>query len=115
MKYFIIRTTPKGIHYRMYKCLSDYWTKDFTQCWQFSEQGAKKICDRENQRVKEACEQYGNKPTTHYNYVEVEKTFQLNYKELRENLKVSEGRTPNEEHYRKLDEIYLKDDIEQER
>ena len=50
MKYYIIKTTKKGIEYKRTKCL-DNWSKTPEGCWKFSEQGAKKIVDRYNQNV----------------------------------------------------------------
>ena len=48
-KYYVIKTTSKGVEYKKYKCI-DGWSRDKSECWQFSKQGAKKIADRLNEQ-----------------------------------------------------------------
>ena len=49
-KYYVIRTTKKGIEYKRTKT-RDYWSKNPEGCWQYSKQGATQIADRYNHQV----------------------------------------------------------------
>lgn len=63
MKFYVIKTTVHGIEYKRYKCI-DGWSKDKTNCWQFSKQGAQRIADKLNDR-------YGIENKIHYNILSV--------------------------------------------
>ena len=47
MKYYVIKTTKRGVEYKKYKCI-DGWSKTPEGCWQFSKAGAEKIVTRLN-------------------------------------------------------------------
>lgn len=51
MKFYVIKTTRKGIEYKRYKCIEG-WSKTPDECWQFSKQGAEKIAERLNREYK---------------------------------------------------------------
>lgn len=67
-RYYIIRTTKKGVEYKRYKCI-DGWSKTPEGCWKFSRAGAAKIVKKYN----EGChyEQQPYPKRIHYNYLEV--------------------------------------------
>lgn len=59
MKYYIYRFNKKsGFTFKRTKC-NDRWSNDFSVCWEYSEQGAKKIVDEKNARRKNNLYQYG--------------------------------------------------------
>ena len=59
MKYYIYRFNEKsGFKFKRTKC-NDYWSNDFSICWQYSKQGAKKIVDEKNAGRKNNLYQYG--------------------------------------------------------
>lgn len=59
MKYYIYRFNEKsGFKFKRTKC-NDYWHSDFSICWQYSKQGAKKIVDEKNARRKNNLYYYG--------------------------------------------------------
>ena len=57
MKYYVVREHSRVhssiIQIKRTKCTDD-WTRvnNYKNCWQFSKEGAKKICDRENKADK---------------------------------------------------------------
>lgn len=61
--FYVIKTTKNGIEYKKYKCI-DGWTKDKSECWQFSKSGAEKIAARLNER-------YAVPLKVHFNTLEV--------------------------------------------
>ena len=65
-KYYVIKTTKDGISYKRYKCI-DGWSKNRTECWQFSKQGAEQIAKRLNDMITEP---YW-KARVHYSTLEV--------------------------------------------
>lgn len=46
-KYYVIKTTKRGIEYKKYKCIEG-WSKTSDGCWRFSKAGADKIVKRLN-------------------------------------------------------------------
>jgi hypothetical protein len=59
MKYYIYRFNEKsGYTFKKTKC-NDYWSNNFAICWQYSEQGAKKIVNAKNEARKNNLYQYG--------------------------------------------------------
>lgn len=44
-KYWVVKTTKFGVESQRCKCSSLYWSKDPSECWRFSKQGAQKIAD----------------------------------------------------------------------
>lgn len=67
-KFYVIKTTKDGVQYKRTKYCYDDWVKSPQGCWQFSEQGAKKIAARYNRNTPESM-----KSKVHYNVLEVGK------------------------------------------
>lgn len=67
-KFYVIRTTKKGIEYKRTKTL-DNWSKIPEGCWQYSKQGAKQIADRYNKSINPHGEAWW-KIGTHYSIKE---------------------------------------------
>lgn len=66
-KYYVIKTTKNGIEYKKAKCL-DIWSKDKSECWQFSKRGAEQIAERLNSRIQQPFWRAG----VHYNTLKVD-------------------------------------------
>lgn len=58
-KYYVYRISNKGsITFKRTKC-NDYWSSDYTGCWQYSKQGAENIVKFKNDRRKNNLYCYG--------------------------------------------------------
>lgn len=68
MKYYVIKTTKKGVEYKKYKCIEG-WSKTPEGCWQFSKPGAKKIADRLNMLYGYEKQSYPKR--IHFNILEI--------------------------------------------
>ena len=67
MKYYVIKTTKNGIEYKRTKCL-DYFTKEKSEAYQYSKQGAENIAERLNKQLHESW-----KNRIHYNTLAADK------------------------------------------
>lgn len=65
MKYYVIKTTRNGIEYKRTKCL-DSFTKEKSEAYQYSKQGAEDIAKRLNDQLHESW-----KDKIHYNTLAV--------------------------------------------
>lgn len=50
MKYYVVRERQSSMEIQRTKCLDNFTpAKNFQLCWEFSKQGAQKICSRKNE------------------------------------------------------------------
>lgn len=64
VRYYVIKTTKAGIEFKRYKCIEG-WSRDRSECWKFSKQGAQQIADRLNKECRYDEQAYPK--TVHYN------------------------------------------------